>query len=197
MHENNWEFKPTHTIVLATNHKPIIRGTDNGIWRRLRLVPFSVTIPDEQQDKKLADKLRAEYPAILRWAVTGCIEWLQGGMNLKAPQEVLAATEAYRAEQDLLGAFLEECCHQGDSHQERAEKLFWTWQAWCESRGEYVGTSTAFGLKLGDRGFDKKKETSGWNRGKTVYYGIALDKAVEARLGSQAGEPSDDDPIPF
>ncbi len=80
MREDFWQFRPSHTVVLATNHKPTIRGTDHGIWRRIRLVPFTVTIPDAEQDKQLTSKLRAEWPAILRWAVAGCIDWQRNGL---------------------------------------------------------------------------------------------------------------------
>ena len=186
--------------MLATNHKPVIRGTDNGIWRRLRLVPFTVTIPDDKQDKTLADKLKAEYPAILQWAVTGCIQWQRDGMNLGTPEEVMIATETYRAEQDTLGAFIEECCHLEEWREERASRLFWAWSEWCKSRGEWAGTQTAFGLRLTDRGFDKDKPTGGLNRNKVVYKGIGVDMAVSERLGGAAtgpDEPADDDSIPF
>ncbi len=196
MHENHWEFKPTHTLFLTTNHKPVIKGTDNGIWRRLRLVPFKVTIPATEQDKDLGDKLKAEYPAILKWAVTGCLQWLSNGKDLKAPAEVMAATETYRAEQDQLGAFIEECCHLEEWREERASKLFWTWCEFCKSRGEQAGTQTAFGLKLTDRGFQKGKPTSGLNKNKVVYYGIGVDLVVGEQLAGSS-EPADDEPFPF
>ena len=108
MREDSREFTPSHTVILATNHKPEIRGTDYGIWRRVCLVPFSVTIPPEDRDKDLANKLRAEWPSILRWAVSGCLEWQKNG--LQPPQEVLEATAAYQAEQDLLNEWLDERC---------------------------------------------------------------------------------------
>lgn len=183
--EDFWEFEPTHHLILATNHKPAIKGTDNGIWRRLRLVPFTVTIPDAEQDKQLAEKLRDEYPAILRWAVAGCIQWQRDRMNLSEPKEVVAATESYRAEQDTLGAFLEECCHLDEWRVERASELFWAWSEWCKLRGEWAGTQTAFGLRLTDRGFEKDRPTSGPHRAKIIYKGIGLDDTVRERL-SQA-----------
>src|SRR5690606_33658354 len=80
MKEDYWEFEPTHKIVLATNHKPQIRGTDHAIWRRVHLVPFTVTIPDDQQDRDLPSKLRGELPGILAWCVRGCLEWQQIGL---------------------------------------------------------------------------------------------------------------------
>jgi putative DNA primase/helicase len=107
MHENFWEFSPTHTFMFATNHKPGIRGTDNGIWRRVKLVPFTVSVADTEADKAMPDKLRGEAKGILAWCVRGCLEWQEQG--LEPPGEVVEATASYRAEQDLIGSFLEQC----------------------------------------------------------------------------------------
>ena len=81
MREDFWEFAPSHKLVLATNHRPAVRGTDNGIWRRLRIVPFGVTIPTQQQDTELPDKLAVELSGILNWALLGCAEWLADGLS--------------------------------------------------------------------------------------------------------------------
>ena len=201
MHENFFEFPPSHTIVLSTNHKPVITGTDHGIWRRLRLVPFKVTIPKDEQDTDLTNKLKAEYPAILRWAVLGCLEWQQNGKDLKAPEEVLVATQEYRAEQDILGGFIEEYCHVGEKHQARSANLYAAWHAYCKSRGErFITNETQFGLLLtNDKRFHKDRPTSGPDRNKTVYYGIALDHdACEALFKGTAGGASvDDDGVGF
>ncbi|MBV9452643.1 MAG: hypothetical protein JOZ19_00760 [Rubrobacter sp.] len=88
---------------LATNHKPEIRGTDPAIWDRIRLVPFDVRIPSGEVDRELPEKLKAELPGILAWAVRGCLDWQKNGLG--EPEEVRAATEAYRAEMDVLVAF--------------------------------------------------------------------------------------------
>ena len=93
MREDFWEFEPTHKIFLAANHKPIVRGTDHGIWRRVKLVPFTVTVPAEEQDKRLAEKLTAEAAGILAWAVRGCLDWQSDGLG--EPEEVKAATKEY------------------------------------------------------------------------------------------------------
>jgi putative DNA primase/helicase len=197
LHKDFFEFPPSHTITLSTNHKPIIRGTDAGIWRRLRLVPFAVTIPDDKQDKDLTNKLKAEYPAILRWAVLGCLEWQQNGKDLKAPEEVIAATQEYRAEQDILGGFIEEYCNVGEKekYQARSANLYAAWHAYCESRGEkFITNETQFGLLLSnDKRFHKDRPSSGPNRNKTMYYGISLDNyACEALFKGTAGGASDD-----
>jgi putative DNA primase/helicase len=98
MKEDFWTFWPTHKIFLATNHKPVIRGTDHAIWRRPKLVPFKVTIPQHEWDTTLPDKLKAEWPGILAWAVQGCLEWQTSGLGI--PKEVEQATEEYRADMD-------------------------------------------------------------------------------------------------
>jgi hypothetical protein len=103
-----FDFAPTHKLWLSTNHKPEIRGTDAAIWRRIRLVPWTVSIPPAQQDKKLPEKLRSELPGILAWVVRGCLQWRRKG--LQAPEEVRQATGNYRSEMDVLAAFLEEYC---------------------------------------------------------------------------------------
>jgi P4 family phage/plasmid primase-like protien len=103
MREDFWTYLPSHKLFIAGNHKPQVRGDDEGIWRRMRLVPWTVTIPEAEQDKELPDKLRGELPGILAWAVRGSLEWQRNG--LRAPNEVRSATDAYRSENDVLGQF--------------------------------------------------------------------------------------------
>ncbi len=133
-----FDFKPTHALHLSTNHKPEIRGTDAAIWRRIRLIPWAVTIPPVEQDKKLAEKLCGELPGVLAWIVRGCSEWMREG--LRAPEEVRQATQAYRAEMDVLAAFLADCCQRDEDAEESAGVLWRAWKRWCEETGEQVGT---------------------------------------------------------
>lgn len=168
MRQDFWGFTPSHTVILTTNHKPTVRGTDNGIWRRIRLVPFTVTIPDEEQDGELKKKLEGEWPAILRWIVSGCVEWQREG--LQAPDEVLAATNSYRADMDVLGEFLKECCIEGAGCHARASELYKAYSAWAEARGEHVASQTKFGLRLSDRKFEKGHD----QRNCVVYKGLGL-----------------------
>jgi len=100
-------FKPQLKLWLCGNHKPRITGTDHAIWRRIRLVPWSVTIPDAEQDKELAEKLERELPGILNWALAGCKDWQQNG--LITPDEVMISTAAYREEQNVLKSFIDGC----------------------------------------------------------------------------------------
>jgi P4 family phage/plasmid primase-like protien len=167
MREDFWQFKPSHTVVLATNHKPTIRGTDHGIWRRIRLVPFAVRIPDHEQDKQLSNKLRSEWAAILRWCVAGCLDWQRNG--LVAPDEVVSATSDYRSDMDVMGEFVDECCCVGPSEDVKASSLFARYKSWGEERGEYIETQTRFGTRLAERGFQKDKRS-----GRIWYRGIGL-----------------------
>ncbi len=172
MREDFWQFRPSHTVALATNHKPTIRGTDHAIWRRIRLLKFNVTIPEHEQDKQLAVKLRGEYPAILRWCVEGCLAWQRYG--LQSPAEVMAATEEYRASEDTLGEFISEICTVAPQYDCQAGVLYGHYKDWATKRGEDVITQTAFGARLVERGFAKDRPTSGPNRKKTIYIGLAV-----------------------
>lgn len=168
MREDFWEFEPTHKIILATNHKPEIRGGDLAIWRRIRLVPFEVTFPEDRQDKDLPTKLSAERVGILAWLVRGAMEWHRKG--LEDPLEVRAATEAYREEADPVGDFLAERCVAGnDLYRVRAAELYEAFVAWDRrSGGGDPMSGTAFGRRITER-FSKVKESSGlW------YVGVAL-----------------------
>jgi len=113
MKQHFFEFAPTHNIILAANHKPVIRGTTHASWRRIKLVPFTVTIPDGEKDKALPEKLKAGLPGILNWSPRGCLDWQREGFA--EPDEVRQATANHRSEQDLLAGFIEECCVVGDA----------------------------------------------------------------------------------
>jgi putative DNA primase/helicase len=138
MREDFWEFEPTHTVFMAVNHKPIVRGTDTGIWRRIRPIPFTETIPPAEQDKQLSAKLRDELPGILAWAVEGCLEWRREG--LQAPEEVRRATAGYRSEMDVLGDFLADRCFRGERLQVGKDELYKAYQMWSEEAGERTET---------------------------------------------------------
>lgn len=135
MREDFWSFDPTHKIAISGNHKPIITGTDEGIWRRLRFVPWLVTIPKEQRDKDLPAKLLAELPGILAWAVRGCLEWQRQG--LADPQAVTDATDGYRLDSDALGEFFQQIVFGPDVPECRVAKarLMGAYKAWCEAEG--------------------------------------------------------------
>lgn len=158
MREDFWEFQPSHTVVLATNHKPTIRGTDFGIWRRVCLVPFIVTIPDDEKDETLKNKLQKEWPQILRWSVLGCIEWQRGG--LRPPEMVQMATQEYRGSSDLLADFLDEQCLIGDAYRIKASLLYHNYRKWAEAGGEFVESQRKFGERMSEKGFQRHKSNS-------------------------------------
>jgi putative DNA primase/helicase len=108
MREDEWQFIPSHTLFLHANHRPSIDGTDDGIWRRVLLIPFDVQIPPERRDSKLADTIVAdEAPGVLRWMLDGLADYLDGG--LRPPDVVKAATSAYRQASDTVASFLADC----------------------------------------------------------------------------------------
>lgn len=186
MREDFWEFEPSHTVFLATNHRPEVRGTDNAIWRRIRLIPFTETIPPEEQDNELPEKLRGELPGILAWVVEGCLEWRRGG--LQAPDEVLAATQQYREEMDVLGTFLDECCDLGPGKNVAAADLYAAYGQWCTDTGEQQETQRKFGRRLTERGvFTRYK---GGANGAHRWKGLDLLTLWKSRI-SRDSDPTD------
>jgi len=166
MREDNWQFEPTHTVLLVTNHKPVVKGTDHGIWRRLRIIPFNATIAAEKQDKRLTEKLRVEHPAILRWMVEGCLAWQQGG--LQEPTEVLLATSEYKVEQDVLGGFVSDHCLTGEAYRVKSSAIYNAYRKWAEESGERIENRRQFSAHMAERGFEKVKNNQVW------YLGITL-----------------------
>lgn len=133
MNENFWDMTPTHTLHAAGNHKPVIHGVDGGIWRRVKLVPWTVTIAEKDRDPELAAKLRAELPGILAWAVHGCLEWQRVG--LAEPPEVTGAGEAFREESDVLAGFFASQCVFGPAEREACKVIRSAYEEWCEALG--------------------------------------------------------------
>lgn len=167
LYRDFFDFRPVFKLFLASNHKPRIRGTDHAIWRRIKLIPFTVTIPEGEQDKHLAEKLRGELPGILNWALLGCLAWRHSGLG--EPEEVRSATAAYRAEMDVLAAFLADCCELGEDKQARAAALYLVYKDWCDDNGEKALSGTTFGRQLRERGFAKHHDRHG-----SVYAGLSL-----------------------
>ncbi|MGH8696028.1 MAG: phage/plasmid primase, P4 family [Burkholderiales bacterium] len=151
MRSEYFDFVPALKLWLATNHRPVIRGTDHAMWRRVRLIPFTVTIPDAERDATLSEKLAAEAPGILAWLVAGCRAWRGGGLSV--PESVRAATGEYRAAMDVLGAFIAERCAVDADGTIAARELYAEYAAWCMSSNEKPITRKAFGLRLAERGF--------------------------------------------
>jgi putative DNA primase/helicase len=156
LHAEFFDFTPEFKLFIACNDLPQIRGTDHAIWRRIKRIPFTVTIPDEEQDKDLPAKLRAELPGILRWAVEGCADWQRQGLGI--PEEVKAATDSYQRDMDTLMNFIEECCVRSESSsvQVQSTRLYRAYKDWC---GDEPLSQSAFGKALEERGFLRERGT--------------------------------------
>lgn len=162
---SEFEFTPEFKLWMGTNHKPIIRGTDTGIWRRVHLIPFTVTIPEDKVDKHLLYQLRQELPGILCWAVEGCLMWQREG--LEKPKVVQEAIREYRGEMDVVAAFLEACCSL-DSGREKTTDLYHAYTVWADENNEYKLSSRKFGQEMAKR-FERRKCNSAY-----YYSGLTL-----------------------
>jgi putative DNA primase/helicase len=148
LHKEYFDFAPTHKFWISGNHKPAIKGTDMGIWRRIRLIPFTVTIPEEKKDKRLTEKLRSEMPGILNWAIAGCLRWQSEG--LKVPSCVKRATEEYRAAEDVVGQFITEATAPHD--EVTKADLHQHYLSWCDKSGiRSKLTSRKFNDRIAER----------------------------------------------
>jgi putative DNA primase/helicase len=157
MREDFWTLRPTWKIFMATNNKPEIKGMDFGIWRRVRLIPFSVVIGPDRIDYTLMDKLMAEREGILAWAVEGARRWREGG--LADPPEVLSATAEYRSDADVVGRFFSDCCVLMPQLRAKASDLYDAFVDWHrrEMGHEEPMSGTAFGRRLADLGYNVEK----------------------------------------
>lgn len=166
LYGNEFEFRPQCKIWMAANHKPVIRGTDLGIWRRIYLIPFNVQIPDNQVDKTLGYKLKAEYPGILRWMVDGCTMWQREGLS--PPLSIQAAGKEYQNEMDVVSRFLSECCETSTYETVRAADLYAAYKRWATENNEYCMSSTRFGKEVSGR-LEKRAIKTG-----AVYVGVKI-----------------------
>jgi putative DNA primase/helicase len=146
-----FEFRPRFKVWLAANYKPEIRGTDYAIWRRIRLIPFTVTIPPDEQIPDLAEQLKGELSGILNWALEGLRDWLANG--LQPPPEVTEATEAYRAEMDIVGLFVQDACVADPQAVTPSKTLYEAFREWCAENGHELLTPKQFGRRLSAKGF--------------------------------------------
>ena len=167
LYHEHFEYSPQFKLFLVANHKPRVVGTDEAIWRRIRLVPFTVTIPTEERDKQLLEKLQGELPGILAWAVRGCLKWQADGLG--EPVQVSEATEAYRREMDVMADFIEEHCVLGERETADAGLLYKLFQEWSEKNGEEILTQKSLGAQLSERGFEPSKK-----RGHRCWVGLRL-----------------------
>lgn len=160
LYGDEFEYAPEFKIWVATNHKPVIRGTDLGIWRRIKLIPFEVNIPKEKVDKNLKYRLRKELPQILRWAVEGCIKWQNEGIS--DPDCVKQAVAGYKLEMDLLASFMDQCVEIDYNSDEKimANQLFQVYSKWAKENKEYEMSSKKFFNEVAKKLPDNKGRNS-------------------------------------
>lgn len=156
-----FSFKPTFKIFLATNHKPKIRGADNGIWRRIKMIPFDVTIPPEQRDKTLTEKLIAENSGILNWLIQGYSLWRKEGLN--EPDAILKANEEYKMDMDVVGTFINDCLDIDASMKWRLpnQMLYQTYIKWCTVNNERVMSQKWLTMRMSEKGFKRMVSNTG------------------------------------
>ncbi|WP_420415108.1 DNA primase family protein [Roseibium sp.] len=173
LHAEFNEVYPTFKLVISGNHKPDVRGADDGIWRRVLLVPWDVQIAKDQVDKSLPDKLWEERAGILNWMISGALEYLTHGLMI--PDEVRAATDTYREESDPVGAFIEAYCEVTNNPDDTLEPrtLYTAYKMFCEAENHNIWSAAAFNRQMPHKakklGFQKSK-----TKGMTVYRGIRL-----------------------
>jgi putative DNA primase/helicase len=160
LHQEFFDFLPTHKFWISGNHKPTVKGTDLGIWRCIRLLPFTVRISDAQKDPDLGEKLRGELPGILNWALAGCLRWQCEG--LKTPRCVAQATADYRNEEDIIGQFLEETTTETTTGRVLQSELFRSYLSWAHQSGiKHPLTTKTFNRKIAERPLCKLKSHGG------------------------------------
>ena len=162
-----FEYRPSFKIAIVGNHKPVIRGTDTGIWRRLHMLPFNRTFATHEQDPNLVKKLKSELSGILNWAIKGALAWHQNN-RLQVPDAMRKEADVYRSESDIIGQWLSENCNVQGGLKESAADLYYDYGNWCKRNGHQVSSQTIFGRRLSERGFTKKSGA------KVVWNGLAL-----------------------
>ena len=167
MRQDFFTFEPSHTILMITNHKPVVSGTDDALWRRLVVVPFDQVFSRDDADPDLKDILESEPDAVLSWMVKGWTEYREKGLEI--PAAVRAATDDYKADSDAVGMFLLEMTYETTMGTVKASELFAEWKKWCVANGEEPGSQKAFSEELTRRGCQKRK-----SHGQMTWIGFML-----------------------
>jgi putative DNA primase/helicase len=157
-YKDQFSFKPICKVWFAGNHKPIIRGADDGIWRRIKLIPFKKSFKDSEKIPNLPTILEGELEGILNWAIEGCLKWQKEG--LKEPKSVRDAVKSYKKDEDISSDFIEEHLIQTDNHKDRVKKadLYSIYEQWCKTAGVSKPSSKReFTMMLIERGFQDIK----------------------------------------
>ena len=192
LYQEEFEFLPQFTVILSTNHKPYVSDVGHAIWRRLRLVPFNVTIPRDDQDSDLTQKLLQEKEGIFNWLVEGCRMYLEEGLD--EPAVVHDATTGYRQEMDTLGAFLDQMTVANPGGNVRSQQLFDTYRTWCEDMGLRPSSQMKLARRLEERGFTKTRRNNGifWHGLELVPVDVIPEFAFETEALDDVCYPDED-----
>ncbi|MEB8101027.1 phage/plasmid primase, P4 family [Staphylococcus xylosus] len=166
LYENEFEFTPQFKLWMATNHKPYVRGRDEGIWRRFVIIPFDKQIPLHEIDRDLTKKLKRELPAIMRWCVDGFLEWQRIGLS--EPKIIKEQRDEYRTEMDSISAFIEECCETDYKFKISASELFSAYDSWAKRNNQHKMTNVKFAAEM------LKKFERTTIKGKRYYRGLKI-----------------------
>lgn len=184
LHGHQFDFEPTHKILIETNNRPIISGGDEATWGRVQLIPFTEVIPKPEQDEELEEKLAGEFPGILTWAVRGCLEWQASG--LKVPADVQAATEQYQETMDPLQDFFEARCQVGPDHAVSRTDLWEAYLEWAKQHDGYPLGKQRFNALLEAKGFEAFRDSQ--NKNARSWRGIGCRRNVKGESGGSADE---------
>lgn len=177
-----FNFAPQFKLLMLGNHRPVVRGTDHGIWRRIRLVPFRRTFAPDERDPHLLDKLKAEAPHILAWMVQGCIDWQRRGLA-DTPKVVAGETASYQIEQDVIGQWLAEETTADAFSEVSIAEVYASYRHWAIESGLKPAAKVALGRRLGERGFRFRRSS-----GKTLWLGLRLKPRSSAGFGGGYGQ---------
>ena len=170
MRQDFFTYIPQFKIIILSNYKPSLHSVDVAIRSRFHLIPFIVTILEPERDKRLDEKLKAEYPSIYAWMIEGCLKWQREGLN--PPANVRAATEAYLANEDNISTWIRECCTLGVEQYATLVDLYASWKAWCETNGEFSGPRKQLAKALDARGGLTRQEQA--RTGRAGWTGIKV-----------------------
>jgi putative DNA primase/helicase len=159
MRQDYFEYLPQFKLMISGNHRPGLNSVNEAIRRRVNMLPFNVTITEEQRDRNLTEKLKAEWPGILAWMIDGCLQWQRIG--LQPPTIVVAATDDYLESEDKLGRWISECCERNVNAWTSSSDLFYSWKNWAEENNEYVGSQTKFSIDMQEAGYKHRRLSTG------------------------------------
>ena len=199
LYKEPFEFKPVLKLWIDTNARPTIGDESEGFWRRVRLIPFEVQIPEDERDPDLPKKLEAEASGILSWILEGCLRWQKKG-RLVAPKEVTQATNTYRSDMDSVAQWLEECCERDATAETQVAVAYRSYREWAQSTGLFPFSLRRFSESIVSRGFAKSKASSGAMRFECLRLELpasGTDPWDEPPKASREPGEDDDDPTPL